>query len=205
MNPLEIHLAQIEGDTSTSAGSDQFAARLRARDVAAFDQTVRENWHQVHTMVHRLLGWDSDCEDVVQEVFMAAWQKIDRFRGDANFSTWLCAIAVNQCRKHKRRIGKQKSDFRELCQQTDRQPHDATPIHEQSLENQQRIESVFLALDKLNHKDRELIVLCCLEDKTIDEVCTVLKLKKNTLEVRLHRARKRLKLKLQQIINELKQ
>ena len=64
------------------------------------------------------------------------------------------------------------------------------------------IDAIHEAIKKLPHRDRELIVLCALEEKPIDEVARLLALRKNTLEVRLHRARKKLKDLLNQSLNE---
>jgi len=174
---------------------EPFLAMLRNRDPQAFDRMVLEQAPQIQQLVSRLLGWDADAEDIVQEVFVAAWERMDRFRGEATIGTWLYSIAINQCRKQRRRRGRWRQVLqglreREILEtgQADRVTTDVAAVHE--------------AIQQLPYRDRELIVLCTLEQKTLDETAGLLAIRKNTLEVRLHRARKKLKDILKQTLDE---
>ncbi len=184
----------IHNSSPAVAGIDRqdLVHRLRARDAAAFDQWVGEESPGVHRLVSRLLGWHHDCEDVVQDVFVAAWKKIGKFRGDSEIRTWLYAIAINQCRRHRRRYLQHKSRFQTLKGETpDMQSdanNDATPD----------VRQIQTAINGLSHRDREVIVLCGIQQTPVEQVASMLGLRKNIVEVRLHRARQRLKQKLQQ-------
>lgn len=171
---------------------EPFLTRLRQRDSKAFDLMLADQSRRIQRLVTRLLGWESDCEDVVQEVFVAAWEKIDRFRGDAILTSWLYAIAINQCRKHRRRRGR----WRTVFENSDDRPLEEYPIRKSGKNEHSAshdFETIYRALNQLPHKDREIIVLCSLDNKTLDEAGTILKVRKNTAEVRLHRARRKLK------------
>ena len=197
-----LHSTIAEDATQQNAApyDEPFLARLRDRDTQAFDQMVVDQAPRIKSLVSRLLGWDGDCDDVVQEVFVAAWEKIDRFRGDSMIASWLYAIAVNQCRRCRRKRGAWRKIFDNLCAQKRQQP-----ALFQSADSGTPVETVHLAINELSHPERELIVLCSLEGKSLDEVSALLKVRKNTLEVRLHRTRKKLKQILKKKLDELDQ
>jgi RNA polymerase sigma-70 factor (ECF subfamily) len=74
-------------------------ARARARDPAAFEQLIVAHAPPLQRMLRRILGSAPDAEDVLQETLLKAWRAIDRFRGEARFSTWLYRIALNEARR----------------------------------------------------------------------------------------------------------
>jgi len=77
----------------------RLVARARARDPDAFEQLIMAQAPQLLRMLRRVLGSRADAEDVLQETFLKAWRAIDRFRGEARFSTWLYRIALNEARR----------------------------------------------------------------------------------------------------------
>ncbi|MCP4082335.1 MAG: RNA polymerase sigma factor [Planctomycetaceae bacterium] len=170
-----------------------FLSRLKAGDAEAFDQMMRQQGHSIQQLVARLMGWDTECEDVVQDIFIAAWEQLPRFRGEANLSTWLYAIAINQCRKYRRRQGRWRRFLGDL-QQREANKHEIQAAPEAISD----VAEIHRGLQALPQRDREAIVLCCLEDHPLEQAAEMLGIKKNALEVRLHRARKRLKTFLRQ-------
>ncbi len=71
-------------------------------DRASFAELISAQQAPVARLVHRLMGWGEDVDDVVQEVFLAAWKNLHRFRGDSSLATWLTRVALNECRSHRR-------------------------------------------------------------------------------------------------------
>jgi len=72
------------------------ARALLADDARAFEQLVRRHQGMVRAQLRRLLRGDAmAADDVAQEAFMLAWQKLAQFRGEARFSTWLYRIAYS--------------------------------------------------------------------------------------------------------------
>ena len=77
--------------------------RCQAGDLSAFDAIFDRFQQRVYNLAVTIVQDSALAEDVVQETFLAVFQKINSFRGHASFETWLIAIAVNQCRLTLRR------------------------------------------------------------------------------------------------------
>ncbi len=94
-------LARMD-ETLTFSDDEELELLERARggDRQAFDQLVRASLDRVWGVVWRILRHKEDTEDVVQEVFIAAYQALPSFRGEARVSTWLHRIAVTRSLNH---------------------------------------------------------------------------------------------------------
>jgi RNA polymerase sigma-70 factor (ECF subfamily) len=167
--------------------------RAERRLVAApptFEQLVADHQQRVSRLCYRLLGWREDVEDVVQEVFLAAFRALPEFRGESSGSTWLMRIAVNKCRSH---VRKRIALLRLLTgARTTRKPGSGRPA-DRNLVDDERFQCVRRAVCKLPSKYREVIVLRYLEEMAVGEIADVLELTRNAVEVRLSRARRQLK------------
>src|SRR5438270_9936292 len=64
-------------------------------DRQAFEELVRATYADAYTLAYRLTGNEEDASDVVQEAYLRAYKSLKRFRGDAQFSTWLYRIVAN--------------------------------------------------------------------------------------------------------------
>lgn len=76
----------------------QLVAQAQAGDFDAFAKLIEANKQKVFALVRRLAGNNEDAEDIVQDTFLKAIDKIDQFRGESTFGTWLSSIALNQAR-----------------------------------------------------------------------------------------------------------
>src|SRR5688572_14019156 len=74
---------------------EALVAAARDGDRQAFDELVRRTYVDTYTLAVRLTANEEDARDVVQEAYLRAWKGIKRFRGDAQFSTWLYRITAN--------------------------------------------------------------------------------------------------------------
>lgn len=86
-------------------------ARVRGGDIAAYDELVRKYERQIFRISQHITQNREDAEDVMQDAFLKAYQKLDQFQGNSKFYTWLVRIAVNESlmRLRKRRTGKMVS------------------------------------------------------------------------------------------------
>jgi RNA polymerase sigma-70 factor (ECF subfamily) len=99
------------------AGQDEqhpdvaLVARVRAGDVSAYDTLVRKYERQIFRIAQHITQNREDAEDVMQDAFLKAYQKLEQFQGNSKFYTWLVRIAVNESlmRLRKRRTGRMVS------------------------------------------------------------------------------------------------
>jgi RNA polymerase sigma-70 factor (ECF subfamily) len=98
--------------TSTDTRSRDAALSGRAKngDASAFEELYRLNVRRIYALCFRLAGDPSLADELTQDVFVRAWQKIGSFRGDSAFSTWLHPLAVNvalsERRSRRRRLNR---------------------------------------------------------------------------------------------------
>src|SRR5262249_49429891 len=141
----------------------ELLAHAKAGSSSAFDQIVTIHQEKITRLVHRLLGWQSDVEDVVQDVFVDALSALRKFDGRSAVLTWLTRIAINRCRTHQRRQWLR----RHLPLPSKETPgRTADPL----LDTQETVRQVHIAIQKLNHRDREIIVLRYLEEQNIERI-----------------------------------
>jgi len=167
-------------------------ARFIQGDRTAFEAVVTIHRQRIAQLTHRLLGWPDDVDDLLQEIFLTAWRKRRQCRaehGQQSLGAWLTAIAVSRCRSHHRRA------WRRARLKADRPAVElaASPAADRSIMDHETFAHVRSAVQQLPARDREAIVLHYLEQMSIHDVATLLGQSRNAVEVRLHRARKRLK------------
>jgi RNA polymerase sigma-70 factor (ECF subfamily) len=126
-------------------------------------------------------------DDVVQEVFLAALVHAGRFRGDASLLTWLTKIAVNKCRSHQRglRVLWKRFVGGDPALDQHHAPRSDGPDEDTAA-------NVREAVQALAPRDREVVVLRYFEEMTAGEIAALTGQSKNSVEVRLHRARAKL-------------
>ena len=179
---MRLTLAEPVATTLANAATPPLdASDGLERLIAAHEPRVRR-------LAARLLGWRGDIDDVVQDVFLTAFKRLDTFRGEANLATWLARVTINRCRTYQRRQVLRLKWFRRQRDEKHSSPAaDASSLRD---ETSQRVRN---AIAQLRAKDRETIVLFYLEELSIAEIAGTLNATNNAIEVRLHRARQRLK------------
>ena len=150
-------------------------------DESVFERIVEHYSAEVAALANRLLGWPGDVEDVTQDVFLAAFLGLKKFRCDCRLRTWLFTITINKCRSHRHR---RLLRLRPLPQ---------SPTSRESPLNAEDFDCVRRAVAGLPARYREPVVLAYLQGLETDEISRMLGISKNALHVRLSRARERLK------------
>jgi RNA polymerase sigma-70 factor (ECF subfamily) len=153
-----------------------------------------------------MLGNAEDAADMTQETFLKAWRNLDRFQGDAAFSTWLYRLASNCCldflRSQKRRptvsMTTEDDDGEE---QTIEVADDSATPEEELLLKEERSE-IARAMASLDEEQRQILSLRVVNDLSYTEIAEILDIKEGTVKSRLARARENLRKKLLQIRNK---
>jgi RNA polymerase sigma-70 factor (ECF subfamily) len=188
---------QIEG-FDLSEGDKTLAARFASGEAGALEEVIRLYQGRVARLAQRLLGWKSDADDIVQDVFLDALLGARRFRTDATLWTWLSKITVNRCRRRARRVAV-KERFLQLLP---RSPRNAEPSAAAAAITHERRTAIRRALANLPTREREAAVLFYLEGRSIDESSQILSATPNAVAVRLHRAREKLAVSLRPLMAE---
>ncbi len=172
--------------------------QFRRGDDAAFDRIVERHGAEIAALANRLLAWPQDVDDVVQDVFVSAFTGLKRFRGHCRLRTWLFTITLNKCRTYRyRRLFRR----REVAIDDEAQPcSDNTAAT--GVMDAERLAHVRRAVGALPPKYREVVVLRYLEGLDTDDICELLGITANAMQVRLSRAKSQLKDSLNELIQE---
>lgn len=167
--------------TSYRADEVRLVDQARAGDTAAFEALYRANVDRVYGLCLRMTGNAAEAEDCAQDAFIQAWQKLDRFRGDSAFGTWLHRVAVNVV------LGRMRKDRRE--QDRIRAVADVVPQTEQQ-GNGAGLDDIEQAINGLPSGARHVFVLNAVYGYSHGETSEMLGIAEGTSKAQLHRARR---------------
>lgn len=184
------HLPNVVADApSPTAGPDpdaELVAQFLAGDRGAFDALVRRHQAAVRRLVLRYVKSDADAKDITQTAFVRAFEKLNAFRGDAAFRTWLFRIAINLALNHVRGT-----------------PADSEPIEDvaaftSSLQTSRLVAAevwrkVSARLDDLPPKQRLALELRIFHDLSFEEVAAIAGFSEEAAKANFHHAVKRLR------------
>ncbi len=170
---------------------EELVRAAQAGDRQAFDELVRRTYVDTYTLALRLTANEEDAQDVVQESYLRAWRAIGRFRGDAQFSTWMYRITANAAFTAVKRRRRSHSDRLESVDE----PIDLHPENqpEDAAETAALLGRLSVALEQLPPKLRALVVLKDVYGLPHEEIAEELGISVAAAKVRLHRGRKKLR------------
>jgi len=173
---------------------DDLVEAAREGDRVAFDEIVRRTHREVYTLALRLMGDQEDASDVVQDVYVRAFKGLRRFRGDASISTWLYRITANCSATSMRR----RARHRHLRLDPELTVVDGRPESDPELGAVGSLarRDVEAAVAELPARLRAVVVLRDVHDFNHKEIAEQLGISESAAKVRLHRARKRLRVVL---------
>ena len=170
----------------------------------SFGQLVTRYQERLFGTLVTMLGSVEDARDVAQEAFVQAYQKLDSFRGQSAFYSWLFRIALNSSVDHHRRQRRPTVSIDAAREQTGAEPTDLHPDTSPSfsIERTERQKLVQLALSKLSPEYRQVLILKEMEDMKYEEIAAAVKIPVGTVRSRIHRGRAELKDILEQLIGD---
>jgi RNA polymerase sigma-70 factor (ECF subfamily) len=164
--------------------------RVLGGDVEAFSGIV-ERWQRpLVNLAYEFSGDRSSAEDMAQEAFLRAFQRLDQWREDAAFSTWLFAVALNVYRNATRRHARREAPLEDDCD-----PAGSDDVLNEVATRREE-ELVRRAVRLLTRRYREAIVCFYFLDQNVAEAADMLAVPDGTLKARLHRGRALLKPRL---------
>jgi RNA polymerase sigma-70 factor, ECF subfamily len=163
----------------------ELVRRSTRGELAAFEELVDRHRPVVVRVATRIVG-SEDAEDVSQDAFLRAFHRLEHFRGDAPFRSWLLRIAHNAALDHLARRRPEPVD----PQAFDASEQTATRPPAERLELRERIERLERKLHGLSAQHRAVLVLRDAEGLSYEEIADITETPLGTVKGRLHRARR---------------
>lgn len=183
------------------AKEDQiYIERVLKGDTNAFSHLINKYKDMVFTLVIKIVKSREDAEEVAQDSFIKAYQKLDSFKGESKFSTWLYTIAYRNALTKVRKKKLETTDIDSYVLDNHKDDQDFPQI--EAIKNSEQEKYVKQAIENLGETDCLLITLFYLNDNSIEEIQEITEMSQSNVKVRLFRARKRLYKELSLLLKE---
>ena len=177
----------IPARAQTSLSDEEVISRVASGEADLFEIIMRRYNQRLFRVVRSIVREDQEAEDAVQEVYLSAYSHLRQFAGQAQFSTWLTRIAINEALGRRRRRSRVpelgfKEDDTMLQSASARNPEDEASRREMS-------HMLEAAIDALPAIYRIVFVMREMEQMSTAETASALEIAEETTKVRLHRAK----------------
>jgi len=163
---------------------------VRKGNVSAFSYLVEKYQNMVYSLALKLLKNTEDAEEMAQDTFIKAFQKLDMYEGKSKFSTWLYSITYNACisELRKRRIQFSSLEEQRFSDQDEMKMN--SYLSETKKEDQEKY--LNMALGKLPEDDQVLVTLYYYENQSMDDISLITGLTVSNIKVKNHWGRKKM-------------
>ncbi len=203
-------LAGLEFDAGTieRRPETRLISRLRARELAAFEELVAQFERPVYALCFRLLGDAEEARDAAQETFLKVYRGLGSFRGEAGLKTWIYRIAINQA-MNQQRWWRRRHREETISLDIARGPSDMTignllPGRDASPEAQaissERERSIMRALGEIKQEYRIALILREIEELSYEEIAEAIGISIGTVKSRIARGREELRRRVKELI-----
>ncbi|NOT59100.1 MAG: sigma-70 family RNA polymerase sigma factor [Acidobacteria bacterium] len=179
---------------------DQLIEQTLAGETDAFSALVHRWERQIYGLSLRMLGRDEDARDVCQETFLAAFRNLNKFRGDAKFSSWIYRIALNACHTKLRKQGTMPAHSLDQ-ENEDGRKFELPDLDSESapdrMQLDQRARMVRKALQALPAEMRQVIIMKEYHEMTFAEIAEVMQTPVSTVKSRLYTGLQQMRARLE--------
>lgn len=173
-----------------NTNDQHYIAKTLAGDTQAYAVLVDRYKNMVFALALKMMRNREEAEEVAQDAFVKAFKKLNKFKGDSKFSTWLYKIVYNTCldsiKKLKRNI--EAVPVEEITERQLKSVDDALDL----MEKQERSNIIQKCLHLLSADERALLTMFYYDELSLNEISTVTGTSNNNLKVKLFRSRKKL-------------
>ena len=181
--------------------SDQiYIDKVLLGDTNAFAYLINRYKDMVYTIAIKIVKSHEDAEEVAQDSFLKAYEKLDSFKGNSKFSTWLYTIVYRNSITKIRKKKVATSDIDEYVMDNYSEGHEFPQL--EAIKNGEQQKYVREAIDRLPEKDALLITLFYMNESSIEEIEQITNLTQSNIKVILFRARKKLNTELSFLLKE---
>ena len=173
----------------------RWIAAARNGDQESFEKFVRLYEKRVFSLTSRMCRNSADAEEAAQEAFLAAWQALPAFRGDASFATWLYRLVSNACVDILRREGRHQVMAGPSLddEESSPEPPGKSPSPHALAERAELRRQIEAGLAALPPEYRQVLILREIHQCTYDEIAQICSIDLGTVKSRINRGRKRLR------------
>ncbi len=171
--------------------------KIVAGEKELYEILLRRNNQALYRVIRSYMKEQEEIEDIMQNTYLKAFEKLYQFKHNSKFSTWLIRIGINEALARLKSKGRYINLYNTENQISDRKilefsdPDQINP--EKKIIRKETVLMLEKAIDKLNIKYRNVFVLRELEGLSINEISTCLSLSESNVKVRLHRAKSKIK------------
>jgi len=181
--------------------SDQiYIDKVLSGDTNAFAYLINKYKDMAYTLAIKVVKSHEDAEEVAQDSFLKAYEKLNTFKGNAKFSTWLYTIVYRNSITKIRKKKVATSDIDDYVVGNHSGGDDFPEI--EAMKNEEQQKYVREAIDKLPEKDAVLVTLFYMNDDSVEEIEQITGLSESNVKVKLFRARKKLNQELSGLLKE---
>lgn len=183
----------------------ELVLRVQQGDKSAYDILVLKYQHKIVQLVNRFVKDPSEAQDVAQEAFLKAYRALENFRGDSAFYTWLYRIAINTAKNYlvsrSRRFSDYEIDVKDAEQIENAPQLKGMDTPDNLLMNEQIVEVIQSAIEKLPEEMRTAIMLREFEGMSYEEIAQAMDCPVGTVRSRIFRAREAIDEKLTPLLD----
>jgi RNA polymerase sigma-70 factor (ECF subfamily) len=181
---------------NTGPTDSEIIGRVLQGEQQAFAELVNRYQNFVFTITLRYTDNREDAEEIAQDIFVKAYRSLADFRGASKFSTWLYTIVTTSSLSflRKKKLETQSLDNEKVYEQAVNQN---SGFEANQIEQKSRVAMVNEAIKLLSPDDARIITLFYKGEQSLDEIGQIIGMEPNTVKVKLHRARQRLKEKME--------
>jgi RNA polymerase sigma-70 factor (ECF subfamily) len=194
-----MQTAQTSIPTTTSAASsamadDELAERAAKGDESAFECIMRRHNRLLFRTARSILKSDAEAEEALQEAYLRAWRALSAFRADANLSTWLARIVINEAlgrlRRHAAQVIPLDAAMESADEETQESMQDDPDHRPERVAMRAQVRRLMEArIDMLPEAFRTVFMLRAVEEMSVEEVSAALGIPEATVRTRFFRAR----------------
>ncbi|MCS6918738.1 MAG: sigma-70 family RNA polymerase sigma factor [Fimbriimonadales bacterium] len=191
------------GAVDRTLTDEQLATRAKAGDSQAMEELYLRYRQPVFRIVYRSTRNIDEAEDIVQDVFLKAFERLHTFREQSRFSTWLMRIALNLCTDRARMRQRRQDLLEREAEHKLAWSHPDAPDPLETAQQNAFNEAFYTALNQLPDHHRQLIVLRDLEEMDYEQIAEILGASVGAVKLRVMRARRAFKTKLEPLLRAI--
>ncbi|WKK66631.1 RNA polymerase sigma factor [Lutimonas zeaxanthinifaciens] len=169
-------------------------------DANAYAYLINKYKDMTYTLAMKIVKNHEDAEEVAQDSFLKAYEKLDSFKGDSKFSTWLYTIVYRNSITKIRKKKVATSDIDDYVMDNYSEGSESPQID--AIKGEEQKKYVKEAIDRLPEKDAYLVTLFYMNESSIEEIEKITGLTQSNIKVKLFRARKKLNTELSFLLKE---